>query len=151
MDRGARIVQLVLAGTLTGNELGGFVAVHPALDTLDPSTRLHAEQAVYRRFGAIMPFLMTGTVAASAAAAGRSGARSPVGRLYLGATACFGAMLAVTLAGNVPINRELLALEDDPAGRARFAELRDGWNRLHAARNALNVTGLLLSAAAATA
>jgi hypothetical protein len=46
-----QIGYLLLAGLLTGNEFGGWVAVHPALNTLPPPSRLLAEQAVYRRYG----------------------------------------------------------------------------------------------------
>jgi len=67
-DRGVAVANLVLAGVLTGNELGGWAAVHPALDGLPGRTRLPAEQAVYRRYGKIMPFLITGFALTAAAA-----------------------------------------------------------------------------------
>ena len=57
-----RFVNLVLAGTLTGNEFGTLAAVHPALGALAPAERIRAEQEVTRRFGAIMPFWMGSTV-----------------------------------------------------------------------------------------
>ncbi len=57
-------------------------------------------------------------------------------------------MLAITLIGNIPLNKALLSLQDEPAGHARLAELRDRWDRLHTARNVLNLTGLGLTAAA---
>ena len=54
----ARLVNLLLAGTLAGNEFGTWAAVHPALEELSPAERLRAEQALTRRFGAIMPAWM---------------------------------------------------------------------------------------------
>lgn len=136
---------LFLAGVLTGNELGGWVAVHPALDTLPGSPRLQAEQAVYRRYGRIMPFLMTSTVASGIAAAGVRDGASLNGKLARAASRCYTAMLAITLIGNLPLNKELVALPDEPAGHARLAELRNKWDRLHTARNLLNLAGFGLT------
>ena len=138
-----------LAGVLTGNEWGGWVAVHPALDGLPASTRLQAEQAVYRRYGRIMPFLMTSTVASGIAAGSVRDAESLDGRLTRAATGCYTAMLAITLVGNIPLNKELVALPDEPAGHARLAELRARWDRLHTARNVLNLAGFGLTVAGA--
>jgi hypothetical protein len=53
-----RLANLLLAGTLTGNELGTWAAVHPAVERLSPPERLRAEQELTRRFGAIMPAWM---------------------------------------------------------------------------------------------
>ena len=54
-----RFVNLVLAALLVGNEFGSWVAVHPALGNLPAHIR--AEQAIVRRYGKIMPFLMVST------------------------------------------------------------------------------------------
>ena len=149
VERSVSMANVCLAGLLTGNEWGGWVAVHPALDKLPGSPRLQAEQAVYRRYGRIMPFLMTSTVASGIAAGSIRDSASLEGRLTRGATACYTAMLAVTLIGNIPLNRELVALPDEPAGHARLAELRAKWDRLHTARNILNLTGFGLTVAGA--
>jgi hypothetical protein len=143
------MANVCLAGLLTGNEWGGWVAVHPALDKLPDSPRLLAEQAVYRRYGRIMPFLMTSTVASGVAAGSVRDRASLEGRLTRAATGCYTAMLAITLLGNIPLNKELVALPDDPAGRAKLAELRDKWDRLHTGRNILNLAGFGLTVAAA--
>ncbi len=145
------MVNVCLAGVLTGNEFGGWVAVHPALDKLPGSPRLQAEQAVYRRYGRIMPFLMTSTVASGIAAARFRDGASLEGRLTNAATGCYTAMLAITLIGNVPLNKELLALPDDPAGHGKLVGLRRRWDRLHTARNLLNLAGFGLTVAGALA
>ncbi len=143
------MINVCLAGVLTGNEWGGWVAVHPALDKLPGSPRLQAEQAVYRRYGRIMPFLMTSTVASGIAAGRLRDGASLEGRLARAATGCYTAMLAVTLIGNIPLNNELVALRDEPAGHARLAELREKWDRLHMARNVLNLAGFGFTVAGA--
>ena len=56
--KGARFVNLLLAGTMAGNELGGWVAVHPALSTLPVMPHIQAEQAVVARYGRIMGTLI---------------------------------------------------------------------------------------------
>jgi hypothetical protein len=47
--RVVRLVNLMLAGMLTGHEFAGFVAVYPALSKLPPLARMQAEQEIYRR------------------------------------------------------------------------------------------------------
>jgi len=148
-ERSVAMANVCLAGVLTGNEWGGWVAVHPALDTLPGSPRLQAEQAVYRRYGRIMPFLMTSTVASGIAAGSLREGSSVEGRLTRAATGCYTAMLAITLLGNIPLNRELVALSDDEAGHMRLAELRNKWDRLHTVRNVLNLAGFGLTVAGA--
>ena len=136
---------LLLAGILTGNEFGGWVAVHPALNTLPPPSRLLAEQAVYRRYGRIMPVLMTATLAAAGPTLARLPHPSAAYHLCMGSAACYAAMLTITLTRNVPINRELLALPNTPDGHAELTRLRTRWDRLHTARNILNLGGLVLA------
>jgi hypothetical protein len=100
-------VNLVPAGTLTGNEFGTLATVHPALEALGPAERMRAEQEVTRRFGAIMPFWMGSSVVSSVLAALSSRGKPGFWRTLL-ATACFVGMLASTRLGNVPINDRVL-------------------------------------------
>jgi hypothetical protein len=123
--------------------------VHPALDKLPGSPRLQAEQAVYQRYGRIMPFLMTSTVASGIAAASVRDGASLEGQLARAATGCYTTMLAITIIGNIPLNAELVALPDEPASHARLVQLRDKWDRLHTARNLLNLAGFGLTVAGA--
>jgi hypothetical protein len=135
-----RSANLVLAGTLTGNEFGTLAAVHPALQDLSPPERIRAEQEVTRRFGAIMPFWMGSTVVSGVLATLFSRGKPGFWSTLLGA-ACFVAMLASTRIGNVPINDRVLEL-DPEKDQEEFARLRERWDRLHTLRVALNVAGL---------
>ena len=135
-----RFANLVLAGTLTGNELGTLAAVHPALEDLRPSERMRAEQEVTRRFGAIMPFWMGSTVVSCVLAVLVSRGSAGFRGTLLGA-ACFVGMLASTRIGNVPINERVLEM-DPQSDQEEFARLRERWDRLHSLRVALNVAGL---------
>ncbi|MBD0281201.1 MAG: DUF1772 domain-containing protein [Thermoleophilaceae bacterium] len=144
-----RFASLMLAGTLTGGELASRMAWHPALDGLPPQARLLAEQAAYARLGRVMPALMTSTVASGALATLAS--RDDRAVLALRGASCgsFAAMIAITLTGNLPLNRRLLELEDTPEGHAELADVRARWDRLHTARNVLNLSGFALAIAAA--
>lgn len=140
-------VAVGLAGVLTGNELGTLTGVHPALGRLPMPSLLLAEQTLTRRYGTLMPPLMAATIAVAAAAAGTTtGGRR---RLFVAAAGSYAAMLAVTLAGNLPLNAATLRL---PAStdEEEVRSVRRRWDRLHAVRVALDLIGLALAAAAAT-
>lgn len=134
---------VALAGLLTGNELGTLAVIHPALARLPMPAQLLAEQNVTRRYGRVMPVLMTAATGATAAAAGSSTGRSRW--LLAAAASCYATMLAVTLVGNVPLNSATLRLpEQTPEEELR--EIRRRWNRLHVLRVALDLNGLVLAA-----
>ena len=142
----ARLVHLMLAGMLTGNEFGTWVAIHPALSNLSAQAHIEAEQAVYRRYGTIMPFFMASAVASAIPLLSLTADReSAAFRFTFAGMACFATMLLVTLAGNVPINRRLLKLPPHEASYEEFLKLTRRWDRLHAIRNLLNIAGLSFS------
>ena len=140
----ADMVALLFAGILTGNELGSWLVVHPALSTLPPEAHIRAEQAMYRRYGRYMPVLMTATLASAVSSLIEMSPRQDATslRLSAAAAACYLAML--TLAGNVPINSRILALSPVASRYEEFLRLRRSWDRLHALRNLLNGAGFSL-------
>ena len=138
------LANLVLAGVVAGNEVGGKLAVHPAMDGLPFHVRLSAEQALYRRYGRLMPVLMTAAIVSGIPVLSGTPDRSSAGfRLTLGGLACLGAMLGVTFLGNMPLNRRILAFPPNGSADA-FAALRARWDRLHTARVALDLLGFAL-------
>ncbi len=142
----ARLANLVLTGMLTGNEFASFAGIYPALGRITPLARLEAEQGIYRRYGRIMPFYMSSTIASFLpvlALQRRPG--TPAFRFTLAGMACFAAMLGVTATRNLPINARIEALPTEESSLEEFRELRERWDRLHAARNVLNVAGLALT------
>jgi hypothetical protein len=67
--------------------------------------------------------------------------RSPSFVFTLVGMLCYVTMLALTFAGNMPINRRILELDPATVSREEFIELRRRWDRFHAARNTLNFLG----------
>lgn len=136
----ARLINLVLAGLLAGNEFGTRVAIHPSLEKLSPPERIRAEQELTRRYAGIMPFWMSSVIVSCLPVLALSRATRAFWPTLAG-TVCFVGMLATTLAGNVPINDRVLELSPETDGE-EFVELRERWDRLHTLRVALNVAGL---------
>ena len=137
-----RFLNLLLAGVLTGNECGGFAGFHPALCELPTEGHARAEQAITSRFGKLMPPFMTATIVSFAPILSLvRHRRSPSFVFTLVGMLCYVAMLALTFAGNMPINRRVLEVDPATVSREEFIELRRRWDRFHAARNTLNFLG----------
>jgi Domain of unknown function (DUF1772) len=144
--KAARFANLFLTGVLTGNEFGSWAVLHPALRELPHQAHVRSEQAVTRRYGKMMPALMTGALLSFVPVLSlTSDRRSLSFRLGLVGMLCYATMLAITLVGNIPINRRTLELESDTAPREEFLRLRARWEGLHAARNVLNLCGFGLT------
>jgi uncharacterized membrane protein len=144
--RAARFVNVLLTGVLTGNEFGSWAALHPALRELPHQAHVRSEQAVTRRFGKMMPALMTGALVSFVPVLSLvSDRRSSSFLLGLAGMVCYATMLAITLTGNVPINRRTLELDPDTTPREEFLELRARWDRLHTVRNVMNLAGFGLA------
>src|SRR3712207_429160 len=132
----ARFVNLLLAAVLVGNEFGTLVAIHPALNTLPTGAYIATEQAIIRRYDALMPFLMVATLLSCLPVLVLIRDRRSVAfRCALLALLAFLAMLGVTFIGNMPINQRILAASAD-APPADWEQLRAEWDRWHALRNA---------------
>jgi hypothetical protein len=138
----ARFVNLLMVGLLAGNEFGTWAAVHPALGRLSARERIRAEQEVTRRYARIMPFWMSSAIASCLPVLALIPDRRSIAFFStLAGTACFGAMLISTLLGNVPINNRVLEMSPENDSE-EFSRLRERWDKLHAFRVLINVTGL---------
>lgn len=135
----------MLAGSLAGMELASWAVVHPAMWRLEHLEQVHAEKALYRRFGQVQAPQTAATIALCAAATGATD--GPTRRLAGIATGCFAAMLGLTLAGNMPINVAVLRWQE-PGDPARWQQLRRRWDRIHTVRIVLDTTGFGLLVAA---
>ena len=142
--KAARICNLFLAGTLTGNEFGGFVGFHPALYRLPTETHASAEREITVRLGKIMPPFMIATILSFVPVLPMTRDRQAF-RFTLTGMICYVAMLAVTFAGNMPVNRRTLDLEPGTVPRDEFLALRRRWDKFHAVRNLLNAAGFVFA------
>ncbi len=144
--KAAQFVNLLLTGVLTGNEFGSWAVLHPALSELPHQAHVRSEQAATRRYGKMMPALMTGALVSFVPVLSLVSDRRSSSFLFgLAGMVCYATMLAITLTGNVPINRRTLELDPDTTSREEFLELRARWDSLHAARNVLNLAGFGLA------
>jgi hypothetical protein len=140
-------IAVILAGLLTGSELTSWGIVHPTLWKLAYDEQVRAEKLTYRRFARIDPFLMTATIVACFVATGALlGGPST---LALAAGACYTAMLAITLIGNMPINVRILRWDEAAGDPAEWRRLRQRWDRLHTVRIVLDIGGFILITLAA--
>jgi Domain of unknown function (DUF1772) len=132
----------ILAGLLAGSELTSWGMVHPTLWKLEHGAQVRAEKLMYRRFASVDPFLMTATVVACFVAAAALDGSSAT--FALAAGACFACMLAITLAGNMPINLKVFRWDEERGDPEEWRRLRRGWDRLHGARVVLDSAGFVL-------
>ena len=66
-------------------------------------------------------------------------------RFTLAGVLCYLAMLAVTFAGNMPVNRRTLESDPKTVSSEESLSLRRRWDTFHAVRNVLNARGLILA------
>jgi uncharacterized membrane protein len=138
----ARFLNLLLTGVLTGNEFGGFVGFHPALYELPTEAHARAERAITSRLGKIMPPFMIAAVLSFVPVLSLVRDRRSLSFLFtLSGMLCYVAMLAVTFAGNMPVNRRMLEIDPGAVSGEDLLELRRRWDRFHTARNVLNFVG----------
>lgn len=137
-----RFLNLLLTGVLTGNEFGGLVGFHPALYELPTEAHARAERAITSRLGKIMPpFMIAAILSFVPVLSFARDRRSPSFFFTLSGMLCYVAMLAVTFAGNMPVNRRMLEMDPSTISGEELIELRRRWDRFHAARNILNFFG----------
>jgi uncharacterized membrane protein len=140
--KAARFLNLLLTGVLTGNEFGGFVGFHPALYVLPTEAHARAERAITGRFGKVMPPFMTAAILSFVPVLSLTkDRRSPSHFFTLAGMLCYASMLAVTFAGNMPVNRRMLEMDPGTVSGEELVGLRRRWDRFHAVRNVLNFLG----------
>lgn len=138
------IAAIVVAGTMTGNEIAVAVFFHPRISRLEDAVHARAAQTLASALGAVMPFwyavtfLLTLLVTFIPHAAW-----STPWRLALGSTLVFAAMIIYTVLLPVPINHQIARWKPDSLP-PNWRELRRRWDLLHAIRVAFLVAALIL-------
>jgi uncharacterized membrane protein len=149
IDATVLFVAVLLAGLLAGNEFATLIAFHPALRRIPLRSQVEAERALTGLLGAIMPIYMTATLVAVIAAAAVT-AGEPGFAFAFAAAVALGAMLAITLTQNVPLNKRTVTFPLDGDERS-WLEIRRRWERLHAVRVVLDISAFAFLAAALAA
>jgi hypothetical protein len=143
----AEVVNLTLAGVLTGNELCTWAFVHRAAKRLPMEHEVALEKRMTQLMLAPMGLLMTSTVGSGIWAARQ--VKMGSAPYIWGGTACYAAMLAITLVGNMPLNAATLRATES-MDRQNWVSIRRRWDQFHGLRNVLNVTGMILLGIAAS-
>ena len=139
-----KIVAIVVAGTMTGNEIAVAVFFHPRISRLEDSVHARAAQTLASALGAVMPFwyaltfLLTLGVTFIA-----HNAWSTPRWLALGSTLLFAGMILYTVLLPVPINNQIARWQPDSLP-SNWRELRRRWDLLHAIRVGFLVVALIL-------
>ena len=139
----AQGVALLLATLVVGQDFASWAVVHRVLDRLPFEANLPAEQPIYRGFGRLMPVLMPATILTLVATVVISPPGSVIrGPLGLLAIASFVAMVAITIAGNMPLNARILAASPSTPEHEWWT-LRRRWDVFHRVRVLVEMIGLI--------
>jgi uncharacterized membrane protein len=137
-------ISIVVAGTMTGNELAVAVFVHPRLSRLDDAVHVRAVQTLAIALGAAMPFWYALTCLLSLTTTFLAQPTWDTPRwLALAATILFAAMSIYSVLLPVPINNQVARFQPDSLP-SNWRELRSRWDTLHAVRVGFLVVALVL-------
>ena len=132
-------INLFLAGTLFGMELATTIAVSPAARKLPTPAQVTLYKGLAGRYKVVGPLVIFSTFATGVAV---SIATDSPGRVFaIAGTFSLAAMIAITFAGNLPINIWTLKASPD-VDPADWAARRCRWDSFHEARVALDGAAL---------
>jgi len=135
---------IVVAGTMTGNEIAVAAFVHPRLSRLDDAVHVRAVQTLAIGLGAAMPFWYALTFLLSLVTTFFAHPTWDTPRwLAFGATALFAAMSIYSVLLPVRINNQVARWQPDSLP-PDWRELRHRWDTLHAIRVGFLVVALVL-------
>ena len=138
------IAAIVVAGTMTGNEIAVAVFFHPRISRLEDAVHVRAAQALADALGAAMPFWYALAFLLSLAATFVAHPTwSTPWWLALGSAVLFATMIIYTLLLPVPINNQVARWQPDSLP-ANWRELRRRWDTLHAIRVVFLIVALIL-------
>jgi len=138
------IAAIVVAGTMTGNEIAVALFFHPRISRLEDAVHVRAAQTLASALGAAMPFWYALTFLLSLAATFAAHAMwSTSWWMALGSAALFAAMIVYSVLLPVPINNQVARWQPDSLP-ANWRELRRRWDTLHAIRVVFLVVALIL-------
>ncbi|MGB4777232.1 anthrone oxygenase family protein [Microbacterium sp.] len=132
------LAAILVIGFVGSAEFGSAALVHPVVRKLTPDDQLTFEQGLLRTYGRIMPVGMT-----AATVLGITIAIDTPSAWTIGAAASLSVALAVTIAGNVPINLRTGRIRQDTAPEG-FIAMRRRWDVFQLTRASLQLAGFVL-------
>jgi uncharacterized membrane protein len=142
MEQALRLVVIFFAALATGGLLVNWIGLGRAMSRLSVSTYVEFHQATNHTFDPYMPIVVVGALLGGIVLAILSqGIRSFSGELAIAGSACYVAVLAIALATNVRINKQIerWSVQSPPDDWART---RASWVRFHIARTLFSLPGL---------
>jgi Domain of unknown function (DUF1772) len=137
------ISAIVVAGTMTGNEIGVAVFFHPRISRLEDMVHVRAAQTLASALGAVMPFWYALTFILSLVTTFVAHTTwSKSWWLALGSTALWATMIIYSVLLPVPINNQIVRWQQD-SPPANWRELRRRWDMLHAIRVCFLIVALI--------
>jgi hypothetical protein len=144
IDLTLKVVAIVVAGTMTGNEIAVAVFFHPRIGRLEDSVHARAAQTLAGALGAVMPFwyALTFLLTLAVTFIAHNG-WSTQRWLAFESSFLFAAMIVYTVFLPVPINNQIARWQPDSLP-SNWRELRRRWDLLHAIRVGFLVVALIL-------
>ena len=137
------VAAIVVAGTMTGNEIAVAVFFHPRISRLEDIVHVQAAQTLASVLGAVMPFWYAATFLLSLAVTFIAHTTwSKSWWLALGSTALWAIMIIYSLLLPVPINNQIARWQPGSLP-ANWRELRRRWDTLHAIRVCFLIVALI--------
>jgi len=138
------IAAIVVAGSMTGNEIAVAVFFHPCISRLEDAVHARAAQSLAKALGTVMPFWYALTLLLSLAATFVAHAVWTIPWwLALSSSALFALMIVYSVLLPVPINNQIVRWQPDSLP-ADWRQLRQRWDKLHAVRVGFLMIALIL-------
>jgi uncharacterized membrane protein len=142
MEQVLQLVVVFFAALATGGLMVNWIGLGRAMSRLSVSTYVEFHQATNHTFDPYMPIVVVGALLGGIAVAILSrGVHSLSGELAIAGSACYAAVLAISLSTNVPINNQVArwSVQSPPDD---WTLVRASWVRFHILRTLFSLPAL---------
>jgi uncharacterized membrane protein len=142
MEQTLQLIVVFFAALATGGLMVNRMGLGRAMSRLSASTYVEFHQATSRTFDPYMPIVVVGALLGGIVLAIPSrGIRSLSGELAIAGSVCYAAVLAISLATNVRINKQIArwSVQGPPND---WALIRASWVRFHIVRTLFSLPAL---------
>ena len=142
MEKSFVLIVLLFAALATGGLMVNWIGLGRAMSRLSASTYVEFHQATNHTFDPYMPIVVVGALLGGIVIAILSpGVHSFSGGLAIAGSVCYAAVLAISLATNVPINKQVArwSVQSPPND---WPLIRASWVRFHIVRTLFSLPAL---------